>query len=187
MVWKIGEILAFHPVYQATMLYNLLGSHDTPRIIEVVSKDKTLLKLLINLLNLLPGSLAIYYGDEIGLEGGRDPDNRRPMRWDQGEWDAEVLNIYLEAIALRRKHPGVRYGFTRTWLCGDGVLVVERWLREDRVIGLFNLNEREADVSGCFEKLFEEASHRDYADLKPLPRHGFIIVESDQRVTFHDV
>ena len=187
MVWKIGEILASHPIYQATMLYNLLGSHDTPRIIEVVDKDKTLLKLLINLLNLLPGSLAIYYGDEIGLEGGHDPDNRRPMRWNQGEWDAEVLNTYLEAIALRRKHPAVRYGFTRTWLCGDGVLVVERWLREDRVIGLFNLNEREADVSGCFEKLFEEASHRDYAGLKPLPRYGFIIIESNQHMTFHDV
>jgi len=176
MVAKIGEILASHPVYQATMLYNLLGSHDTPRIIELVKKDKTLLKLLINLLNILPGSLAIYYGDEVGLEGGNDPDNRRLMKWDRREWDEEVLTTYLEAVETRRKHTAVRYGFTRTWLCNDKVLVVERWLQGDKVTGLFNLTGEEADVSDCVGKLFREASSNNHVEMKSLRGHDFVII-----------
>ena len=57
-----------------------------------------------------PGAPCIYYGDEIGLEGERDPDCRRAMPWDESQWNVDLLTYYKRLIALRKAHPALRRG-----------------------------------------------------------------------------
>ena len=67
---------------------NLLGSHDLARFLHFARGDKSALRLATLFQMTFPGAPSIYYGDEIGLAGGHDPDNRRAFRWDRPEtWD----------------------------------------------------------------------------------------------------
>ncbi|MFT8316842.1 MAG: glycoside hydrolase family 13 protein [Sporolactobacillus sp.] len=84
--------------FQATM--NNIGTHDTERIFTVLGKDRKKLRLAVWLLMTLPGVPCIYYGDEAGLTGGKDPENRRFYPW--GREDLSIKEIYQQAIQARR-------------------------------------------------------------------------------------
>ena len=81
---------------------NLLGSHDSPRYRTMAGRDRAAYHLAALLQATLPGAPCIYYGDEIGMEGGNDPDCRRGFPWDEREWDAEGL-AWTQAV-LRARH-----------------------------------------------------------------------------------
>lgn len=83
---------------------NLLGSHDTPRIRSLLKND-ALLFLAFGLLMTWPGTPCVYYGDELGMEGGGDPDNRRCMNWDESSWNMELLEWCRRLVDLRRHEP----------------------------------------------------------------------------------
>jgi alpha-glucosidase len=85
--------------------FNLVDSHDTPRILNIVGGDKTRVKLAVALLMTVPGVPCVYYGDEIGMEGGHDPDNRRCMSWDESTWDHDLSTYFKRLIQLRRSAP----------------------------------------------------------------------------------
>ncbi len=84
--------------------FNLISSHDTERIKHRVSGDIRRVKLAFVLLFLSQGTPCVYYGDEIGLDGGGDPDNRRTMIWDQSKWDHEMLTFIKKMIKLRSSY-----------------------------------------------------------------------------------
>ena len=89
---------------------NLLSSHDMPRFLTLVQGDREALKLAVLFQMTFPGAPSVYYGDEIGMEGGPDPDCRRAFPWDEGRWDRDLLNVFRRAIGLRRAHPALRRG-----------------------------------------------------------------------------
>lgn len=80
---------------------NLLSSHDTPRFITEAGGDRKLAALGAVVQFTWPGAPSVYYGEEIGMEGGRDPQNRRGMRWDLVGPKNELLEIYTKLIHLR--------------------------------------------------------------------------------------
>lgn len=80
---------------------NLLSSHDTPRFLTEAKGDRSLQRLAAVVQFAWPGAPSVYYGEEVGMEGRRDPDNRRPMRWDLVGADNEMLAHYRRLIALR--------------------------------------------------------------------------------------
>lgn len=87
------------------VLWNLLGSHDTPRALHRCGEDKRKMKLLAAIQLLLPGMPFIYYGDEVGMTGGRDPDCRRGMLWEEQRQDRNMLAHYRRLISLRKNYP----------------------------------------------------------------------------------
>ncbi|MBQ7460047.1 MAG: alpha amylase N-terminal ig-like domain-containing protein [Oscillospiraceae bacterium] len=89
------------------LLWNLLDSHDTPRLLHISGGDKRRARLEIAIQMLSPGCPFIYYGDEYGLEGGRDPDCRRGMLWDETRQDAETYTWYRRLIEVRKDCPGL--------------------------------------------------------------------------------
>ncbi|MDP8959336.1 MAG: glycoside hydrolase family 13 protein [Actinomycetota bacterium] len=110
----IGRLLALYPepAHQANL--NLLGSHDTPRVISASGGDRRSVVLAALLLFTFPGAPCIYYGDEIGLPGGRDPGCRASFPWASPEsWDTEILEAFRSLIALRRSHSALRTGAYR--------------------------------------------------------------------------
>jgi glycosidase len=77
-----------------------------------VGSNKDRLKLAVMFGMTYVGAPHIYYGDEIGMEGGKDPDCRRPFLWNYTE-DAErvaLLDYYKKLIQLRRNHAALRTG-----------------------------------------------------------------------------
>ena len=123
-------------VVQSNM--NLLGTHDTPRILTAlvddfsgsreemakrrlsrnqydIAYDRLLMASFLQYT--LPGSPSLYYGDEAGMEGGRDPFNRRPYPW--GRENEDFLNHFKRLGALRRNHPAFRLGDIQFFQAGD--------------------------------------------------------------------
>lgn len=91
------------------VLVNLMGSHDTPRFLQLCGSKKKQM-LAAALLLLMPGMPMIYYGDEYGLEGGQDPDNRRGMVWDPKRQDQHMFAWYKKLIQVRKGHPAITEG-----------------------------------------------------------------------------
>ena len=89
------------------VLWNLLDSHDTPRALYRCGEDKRKMKLLAAMQLLLPGMPFIYYGDEVGMTGGRDPDCRRGMLWDETRQDRDMLAYYRRLITIRKAYPAL--------------------------------------------------------------------------------
>ncbi len=105
----------------------LLDSHDTSRLLTAVGDDVGRMQLAVTLLLGYPGVPCIYYGDEIGLRGGRDPDCRRCFDWDRAHWHAELHAHYRRMIAWRKARPEWRHGAYQTLAVGDDALVFARY------------------------------------------------------------
>ncbi|MEO0407527.1 MAG: glycoside hydrolase family 13 protein [Cyanobacteria bacterium P01_A01_bin.135] len=116
---QMKSLLDLYPwEIQLTQL-NLLDSHDTARLLSIAggeSDDATTaaearqtVRLATLLLLTFPGAPSIFYGDEVGLAGAKDPDCRRtfPMETD---WDKDALETHKRLIALRHAHPALRTG-----------------------------------------------------------------------------
>ncbi|MBA3826952.1 MAG: DUF3459 domain-containing protein [Ktedonobacterales bacterium] len=108
---KIDAVLQMYPPEITAAQFNLLASHDTARLRDIFSGDEAGVRLATLLLCTFPGTPCIYYGDEIGLPGGRDPDNRRAFPWDHPEaWNTTARAYHRQFIALRQAHPALRHG-----------------------------------------------------------------------------
>jgi neopullulanase len=105
---RLGELLrAYDPATVAAQL-NLLGSHDTPRLRSLMGGRAEAVELAVLLQATLPGAPSVYYGDEVGLEGGKDPDSRRAFPWDPSRWEHRTLEVTRSALRLRADEPALR-------------------------------------------------------------------------------
>ena len=150
----VHDLSALQQNYPKPFLYslmNLMGSHDRPRIINVLAgndgSDIPRVKraehrltpeqralgaqreqLMLRMIMSVPGMPCIYYADEAGLEGCADPFCRRTYPW--GKEDARMMAAYRSLIAMRRTHPELRTGeCTYIAPCSD-VLGVVRTISE---------------------------------------------------------
>jgi glycosidase len=91
-----------------------IGSHDTVRL-RTACRGEGKLQRLIHLFQFcFPGVPTIFYGDEIGLEGGEDPDCRKAFDWDPEGWDHATRDFVKDLISLRKRHAPLRYGEFRS-------------------------------------------------------------------------
>ncbi|HUK82332.1 MAG TPA: glycoside hydrolase family 13 protein [Verrucomicrobiae bacterium] len=93
----------------AVRSWNMLSSHDTPRLRWMIH-DAMHRRLAAIAQFTLPGVPFIYYGEEIGMDGGNDPDCRRPMIWDDKHWDKGTLAFYKRIVEIRQSYPALRRG-----------------------------------------------------------------------------
>ncbi len=155
-----------HNMYGASTLQghlNLLGSHDTPRVMTVFGGDTQSVILSSLLQFTFPGAPSIYYGDEIGLGGKRDPDCRRGFPWEhEPSWNQEVLEATRSLVALRKSCPALRTGeYRRLWPHAGkyriGLYVFERRLDGERIVVAVNSSARaeSAEVPGIEGRDFQ--------------------------------
>ena len=121
--WQAGRCLAAYAPQVSAAQFTLLDSHDTIRLRSRVRSEDEFWQQLAALFT-LPGSPCVYYGTELALEGGRDPDCRRCMPWDELDTDAgrARLDAMRSLIALRRTEPDLQ-GSAVTFCPGSGRLV----------------------------------------------------------------
>lgn len=88
--------------------FNNIGTHDTERILTVLNQQTKKLNLAFGFLMSFLGSPCIYYGDESGVLGGKDPDNRRFHPWENGQ--QEIYDLCQKWIHTRKNHLPLIYG-----------------------------------------------------------------------------
>lgn len=84
------------------VMFNLLDSHDTERILWTANEDVQLVKSALAFFFLQKGTPCIYYGTELALTGGPDPDCRRCMPWERVSSDNDMLNFMKRLIKIRK-------------------------------------------------------------------------------------
>lgn len=122
------------PYVIALQQFNQLGSHDTTRILHVAGEDKALVKAGTALLIGFPGVPCIYYGDEVGMTGGKDPDNRRTMPWDETDWDQDMRAFHQRLIEIRHNSPALKTGGFQLLLAEGDMLAYQRHLPDQTLI-----------------------------------------------------
>ncbi|MFD1068086.1 glycoside hydrolase family 13 protein [Oceanobacillus locisalsi] len=90
--------------------FNLLDSHDTPRVLTECDGDIEKVRLLYALLFSFPGTPCVYYGDEIGMTGGEDPECRKCMVWDEVEQNTSLKKFVKQFIQLRLSEEAFTHG-----------------------------------------------------------------------------
>ncbi|NCA67240.1 MAG: glycoside hydrolase family 13 protein [Clostridia bacterium] len=153
----VMNIVENYPEQSLASCMTMLGSHDTERILNVLAetggehwrKDKQLryrlgeenmliavkrLKIAAALEYTLPGIPSIYYGDEVGMQGFKDPINRRTFPW--GEENAEILGYYKKLGNIRKNNPKALSG--RISFANSDLLIMKRGSGDDALIIVAN-------------------------------------------------
>jgi cyclomaltodextrinase len=193
---RLAELRIAYPAEVTYVLQNLIDSHDTDRAVsKLVNPDRTYdsgnreqedptydgskpdadayrrLRLLALLQMTYVGAPMIYYGDEVGMWGSDDPNNRKPMLWqdlepyeesDENFVDTDLLEFYKQVIALRREHPSLRTGdFTSVGTDDEqDVWMFARSDDEERILVALNAGDSEASIDlpdGAWTPLFPTA------------------------------
>ncbi len=110
------------------VMQNLLGSHDTERLLTLCNGDKEAMKLAWLFQMTYVGAPMVYYGDEIGMAGGKDPGCRHTMIWEEKGQDAALLQYMKSLIALRKEHDEFGRG-TLEMVLADSTMNVVGFLR----------------------------------------------------------
>lgn len=174
--------LKAYPLNSLFAMMNLLGSHDTWRINEIAQDNLPGLKLAVFFQMTYIGTPHIYYGDEIGLRGGKDPDNRRPFDW---HWynslqAVDLHDFYQELIALRKSQALLQTGLIR-FLPHPDLLIFERFDDTSRLQIIINKTDRNieyqpaSDLDSLLWKLPEVTYDQD-SRLLTLPPFSAAII-----------
>jgi len=152
---------------------NLLGSHDTARYLTVASHDTASLRLAMLAVMTLPGAPCIYYGDEVGMQGRHDPDNRRGFPWDNhAAWDTALLEYCRAVIALRHEQPALRHGEYRALASAGDAVAYGRLAAGAGAVVLLNAGENPARLSIPTEGLGGSNLHALKLPTEPYPVVG---------------
>jgi cyclomaltodextrinase len=123
---RLEALLAAYPPATTAAMLNLLSSHDMPRIRSLCGGDPAAVRLAYLLVTTLPGAPCVYYGDEVGMEGGGDPDCRRGYPLRPEDRDEDFRAWLRAALVVRRASPALRADRVRVVAAEGGLLVLVR-------------------------------------------------------------
>lgn len=152
------------------LMGNISGNHDMPRFISYAGEDLSFsqnaehegwtryisvknpigykrLQCLIAFNCTIPGVPVIYYGDEIGMAGGGDPDNRRPMKFfGLNEYEKENFEVTSKIVKIRKSLLSLIFGEFKCLLADRKSLVYQRNYFEESTVVFFNKSNETASV-----------------------------------------
>jgi cyclomaltodextrinase len=127
--------------------YNLIGSHDTPRARTVLAGDTAAVRVASLLLLTLPGAPSIYYGDELAMEGGPDPDCRRGYPPAPSDEALAMRAFVRAAIRARREHVALRRGTVAVAAAAGQAIVLAREADGARALVAINAGREPAHLA----------------------------------------
>ncbi len=177
--YALCDIIDNAPSRIRNMQMNLLGTHDTERILTVLGGErsegrsneylskkkmndlergtaKRRLRMAYTILATIPGIPAIFYGDEAGLEGYHDPFNRLPYPW--GKEDNNLIGFFKKIGQIRRKNDVYKEGDFKLLYLDSNTLVFERYNDEYSYITFVNNSKqyRKVEFSSSAKALVNE-------------------------------
>jgi len=134
-------------------MFNLLDSHDVPRFLTLCKGNIKKMKIAVVFLMTYIGAPVIYYGDEVGMMGGEDPDCRRTMIWDKNQQNINLLNFYKRMIKLRRESQALRRGSFKSLYQQDNLYCYSRQLNEEKIIIALNNSAKNEEINISFPEI----------------------------------
>jgi glycosidase len=121
-------------------MWNLIGSHDTQRLLTECDEKLERMKLAIAFQFTYIGVPYIYYGDEVGINGGEEPQSRKCMIWEAEKQNKELLMLYKKLVVIRKNNPILIYGTYKTLYCENNMLIFEREYKNEKILVAINNN-----------------------------------------------
>jgi len=153
---KINQLFSQYPAPTLYSLFNLVGSHDTPRILTQCKQNDQLVILIYVFLFTFYGTPCIYYGDEIGLIGGGDPECRGCMIWNESDQNKIIYDVVKKLIFLRKKHLLIANDGQFKWHSVENepnLIIYERSNEEEVYLIILNRNENTSSIKLPFQLL----------------------------------
>ena len=158
MSYQMGKL----PSQAISVAMNQLSNHDHSRFLTRTNRqigrvetegsaaadanvEKAVLREAVLLQMTWNGAPTIYYGDEAGVTGWTDPDNRRTYPW--GREDRELIAFHKAAISLRKEYPVLRHGSLKQLYGAYGVLAYGRFDEKEKILVALNNTEEIRTVS----------------------------------------
>ena len=172
--YKLNNILVRYKENTNKMLLNLLDSHDISRFYEYLKPNKDLYLLSELFLISYIGLPMIYYGDEIFMEGGNDPFNRKGMEWDSSEFNSIEFSLLKKIFALR-KFDSFKKGDMELEE-KDGLLYIRRVYENEKVTIILN-NSTEEKVVESVDINNTKVVLSNHYEKSVLSAYGFLVLK----------
>ncbi len=164
---RLNRVLMQNFEQTNAMMLNFLDNHDTPRFLRFCGGEKDKLLAALCALVLFPGMPCIFYGTELPLDGGGDPDCRRTFDWTLKSQDKAYFARYKQILSLKREE-SARRGNTAI-RAENGLLIVERESTSERLTAVFNIEQ--AQRFSCAGEILYEQNY----DGKTLKSNGVLV------------
>ena len=171
LAYALGDVTSNAPDYVLHNQMNLLGTHDTERILTILggenvsgktnaelsvlhlraeSREKAINRLMLayTILSTIPGIPTIFYGDEAGLEGYRDPFNRMPFPW--GKEDMRLVDYFRQIGKIRLENSIYKSGSFKINHLDNKLLIFERY--DDDLSYVTVINNSDEDLVANFDQ-----------------------------------
>ncbi|AZB41020.1 glycoside hydrolase family 13 protein [Bacillus sp. FJAT-42376] len=173
---QFDDILAFNrTIYMEPVtrqMWNLVGSHDTKRFLTECGEREEAVRLAAAFQFAYMGVPYIYYGDEIGLSGGEEPQSRNCMVWDEKERNSGLLTFFKQLIAIRKTSKALTHGSYKTLYSKGSLFMMLREWENERFLAVFNNGDSEQEmtcpISGQDVMTGEKMERNHTLKLKPM-------------------
>ncbi|WP_155287101.1 glycoside hydrolase family 13 protein [Lacticaseibacillus zhaodongensis] len=166
MVARLTDQLMLYRDQVNQVMLNMLDSHDTARLLTLAGDNEALALQTLAFIFTQTGAPCIYYGTEMGMDGGNDPDDRRPMDW--SKLGGQTWQAVAALIKLRRKYARtLGQGSTKLSVTKHGLIAVSR-KGDHNVTAYFNTTGQPVSLNG------EATLAQNYRDGQLGP-NGFVI------------
>ena len=183
---SLAHLYSMYSFEAITSCQNLLSSHDVKRFLNRCEKIEDVYGAIFFQAT-FPGIASIYYGDEIGLDGGDEPNNREPFPWnDDSNWNIPLQEITSSLMNLKNSNSILKYGTFELIPSSQGVVIFRRVLQKESLICIFNRDSLVEDFkissqAHSVEKIYGEfdikLENKEILITKLLPNTGIIIHE----------
>jgi len=183
---SLAHLYSMYSFEAISSCQNLLSSHDVKRFLNRCEKPEEVYGAIFFQAT-FPGIASIYYGDEIGLDGGNEPNNREPFPWnDEPNWNIQLKEITSILMNLKNSNSILKYGTFELIPSSEGVVIFRRVLQKESLICIFNRDSLVKDFkissqAHSVEKIYGEfdikLENKEILINKLLPNTGIIIHE----------
>ena len=176
------ELITKYPVGVTETMFNLVGSHDVERIMDICKFDINKVKLCYLLELTYSGSPCIYYGDEIGMRNELG-ESRSPMKWNEDEQCLEMKTFIKKVISLRKTHASFKNIHSEFIHTDGNVLLLKKEAEGDTVYIVVNNNDTNSEIELPAElrnrKVYDIYNERamDLKDKMTLKAFEFLLIQ----------
>ena len=181
--YRLNDIISNYQMQTIECGFNLIGSHDTTRVLSYCNNNKDKFKLAYLFMFTQSGSPCIYYGDEVGMTGVQTKDcegQRECMVWDEDKQDKDILEFMKKIISLRKKYDEFKLVNNEWVLTEDNVIIVKK----EEVSIIINNNDLEKIIElphYLKDKKVYDVFNEDYINLKSkliLNPYKYLIIKN---------
>src|SRR5699024_9462308 len=182
---SIAEVIHMYPENVNEVAFNLLDSHDTARILTLANGNLDKVKLLYLFQLSFIGTPCLYYGDEIGMAGGGDPECRACMIWDEAKQNRELFNYVKQLIKLRKSEPVFGNGGKFKFIHADNesdYIIYEKYDDAKRMVVIIN-NSNEKLTIPVIDELADKNVSEYFIDIDPTAQANEQPFSKDTKIT----